>query len=899
MIETMDRLTLQPSSREIQWEWNIQSNTVTMVSSNPRLVTTDEEPESFDAWQNRIHPDDRERVITSLLNAIREPNRHWSQHYRFAFNGKNYHEIFDRGTALGDINGTPLTFQGSMVDLSDFSPLIDALREKEERLRLAIESTELGIWDFNPQTGALTWSPRCKELFGIPKDVAVDYPMFLTGVHPDDRQQVNLLVERALANESNGSFETEYRTIGIVDRRLRWIRAKGKAYFDNDNRAYRFTGTVLDITKEKSQEYSLRISEERFRSIFDQSLLGIALTDVNGRFLQTNGSFNRITGYSTDELQSLDLFALTHPDDIASNLKSLKLLLQNEIPGFIIEKRYVRKDGSIVWVRNSVSSVKDASGFPKNFIAASQDITSERSSNEEQRKLVALVENSGDFIAMANLNQEIIFANPAGRWLVAPENTGGIEGRRLTELFFEEDVQMVETVILKNVIKNGRWSGELRFRHLNTGEEIPVFSNWFRIDDPATGMPMALATVTRDLREQKAAESVIRESVESYKFLAESMPQKVWTAEADGTVNYANNHWLAYAGMSLYEMKEWGWVKLVHPDDLSVIHSVVENSISKGRDFEVESRFRKHDGTYRWHLTRGLAQKDENGTIIGWVGTNTDIDDQKKVAEHLEAMVKERTHELVEANKELERSNHDLEQFAYVASHDLQEPLRKIITFADLLIEKSRQTADPEIRTYVDKITGSAERMTRLIKDLLDYSRLQSKDQSFVQTDLNEILKHVLTDFEVAVQTKNAVITADSLPVIEAIPLQMSQLFHNLISNALKFSSDSRQPEVRITSNVLNSDDIPEMLDRGARYYRITVTDNGIGFNQNFANQIFIIFQRLNDRRKFAGTGIGLAICRKIVTSHHGEIIAESSENAGASFHIFLPAAQPMRHSYF
>ena len=266
--------------------------------------------------------------------------------------------------------------------------------------------------------------------------------------------------------------------------------------------------------------------------------------------------------------------------------------------------------------------------------------------------------------------------------------------------------------------------------------------------------------------------------------------------------------------------------------------------------------------------------------------------DKKLLHDELEKRVTERTLDLEEANKELQRSNHELQQFAYVASHDLQEPLRKIMTFSDRL-EPSKVVLPEQGRTYLEKINESSRRMTRLIDDLLDYSRLSRSGNTFVNTDLNKILEEVMPDFEVIVNQKKAIVNVGALPTVNAVPLQMQQLFHNLISNAFKFTKEDGVPEIGISARPLRQEEAKKhrSLSTEGRYSQITVKDNGIGFPNEFAEQIFVIFQRLNDKKHFPGTGIGLAICSKIVSNHGGEIYAEGKENEGAEFHVILPLA--------
>ncbi|MCF6408097.1 ATP-binding protein [Chitinophaga filiformis] len=257
------------------------------------------------------------------------------------------------------------------------------------------------------------------------------------------------------------------------------------------------------------------------------------------------------------------------------------------------------------------------------------------------------------------------------------------------------------------------------------------------------------------------------------------------------------------------------------------------------------------------------------------------IDILQHSADELEKKVGERTAELL-------RKNSELEQFAYIASHDLQEPLRKIRTFSELL-EKGLAKGTP-VNNYFEKIQSSAARMSQLINDVLDYSRLSNTDVRFVSTNLNNILQQVRTDFDLLIEQKQAIISNNDLPAVKGIPLQLLQLFTNLIGNSLKFSD--KQPIITITGTALQAAERP--LYRGLQddiaYVKLQFTDNGIGFEQQFAEKIFTIFQRLNEGRVYAGTGIGLALCKKIVENHHGVIQANGHLNEGATFTVILQA---------
>lgn len=385
-----------------------------------------------------------------------------------------------------------------------------------------------------------------------------------------------------------------------------------------------------------------------------------------------------------------------------------------------------------------------------------------------------------------------------------------------------------------------------------------------------------------EVESRKQAEEALNKTLRELRSVMESMPQIAFSMKPDGNIEYVNEQWYHFA-RDTHDFPEF------HPLDQN-IKDEWKQALKNGSPLVSEVRVRNLEtGIYQFHLLR-IIPVLQDGRAIKWVGTFTDIHQQKTDNEQLEVKVAERTSELIEKNKLLEASNYELQQFASVASHDLQEPLRKIQIFSSILKEKCTE-GDEQARDLIHKIIGSSERMSRLISDLLNYSRL-SGDAAFQPVNLSDIIGEIISDLEIPIREKEAQIIVGTLPILDAIPGQMRQVFQNLIGNSLKFSRDGIRPVIRIQADTIATPDVDSPPDQKGNFCRIVVTDNGIGFNENYTDKIFTIFQRLHSKEEFEGTGIGLAITRKIIERHNGAITAKSQEQEGSSFIMILPLHQ-------
>ena len=328
------------------------------------------------------------------------------------------------------------------------------------------------------------------------------------------------------------------------------------------------------------------------------------------------------------------------------------------------------------------------------------------------------------------------------------------------------------------------------------------------------------------------------------------------------------------------------YINCVHPEDREYVNGIVQHSFQHHGPFDFYHRIIRPDGVIRVLHSHGETITDNKGVTVKMSGTGQDVT-ERKISEDA---LRETTNELKQKNKELERSNSELTSFSYVASHDLQEPLRKIQTFSEKILSTDYEKLPDSVKDDLRRIVSAATRMRILISDLLSYSRITTLETHFEDTDIDLLLQEVKNDFSDSIRQKNAVIDSMPLPRMKIIPFQFRQLLTNIISNSLKFSRPGIQPHISIGIKKIKGGEINEAeSDPNKTYYHLTFSDNGIGFEPDFNRRIFEIFQRLHPHHIYDGTGIGLAICKKIVENHNGFMTAEGKLNKGSTFHIYLP----------
>ncbi len=840
-------------------------------------------------WAKAVHPDDAAASVDAWNEAVRERKTFVFEH-RLRTRTGTFRRFAIKAVPLFKADGSIREWVGVHTDVTEQREAEDAIRESEERFRLMADASPVMIWTLNAGGNSTYYNKRALEFTGHTETELKAGQTWQNAIHSEDLDMSNELVGQAIKNRLPYEMECRMRR---ADGAWRWLLSHGTPRINEKGTLVGYVGSSVDITERKLAEEALRASEDRYQNFIRQSTEGIWRFELSeplsvhlsrgeqidhlfkhAYLAECNDAMAQMYGYAhAHELKDFTL-ADFFPRD-ADTEAYLNYFIESGYRVENAESKELDRYGEVHYFSNNlVGFIED--GLVHRAWGTQRDITAQKSAEEKLAR-------SEEYF------RELTDTVPAIIWITRPDGyctylnknwyeftgqtPGEAEGFGWLKATHPDDAKQAERLFVEATREHKPFYMLYRLRHKSGLYRWAIDSGHpkFGKDGSFEGM---IGTVI-DVHEQKLAEDRIKENEEKFRTLAETLPQLVWMTDAKGRLEYASSRWVEYTGMALSE--SGAWQQIAHPDDLPAVNQALTASVEIGGLYKAETRLKNKNGEYRWHFFHSEPVKDKDGKVSKLIGAFTDVHEEKTITEKLEALVTART-------RELKRSNEDLQQFAHVASHDLKEPVRKIKTFAGRLEREDFEKLSDAGKSYLQKMQNAADRMFTMIDGVLTYSTLNAVTQTTEKVNLEKIVLNIKSDLELVIQQKEASIIHDSLPEIEGAEVLLYQLFYNLINNSLKFSRTDQPARIVITAANVKKD--------SEDFLKIVVRDNGIGFESEHAEKIFGTFERLHAKDKYDGTGLGLALCRKIAERHGGSIKAEGDLEKGSAFVVVLPVKQ-------
>jgi PAS domain S-box-containing protein len=937
------------------WELDPGTNLVTWDDRCRQLFGLAPDSQlSYEQATQYIHPDDRDRVNLAVQQALDPQGKGiYDITYRtlgaddgqlrwVRFIGRAY---FDPAGALYRFGGVAQDLTPQVMDqqlqqqasearfrsLIEEAPVSTCLFMGSDLVIESINDIMLGYWGRDKSVIGKPLIEALPELEGQPH-LQILREVYATG-KPHEARGVRADLQK------DGEIQTYY--FDLIHKPLR----------DANGRVYAIMDMSMDVTEQVLAHQKLAESENRFRTMAEGSGMLIAVSDENGQWTYLSQAWADLTGRSVEDLMNLGWVDLVHPDDRAAFLMLYQSAFSQQ-KSFSGEFRILNRDGVYRWLLVNCPArfqrgLDGSDDLFTGYISSALDITDRKQAEEALRaseaRLRSVIATAPAGMAVF-MGRDLLIELPNRTFIDIVGKGPDIVGKPLREVMPE---LISEHQPFLQILDDVYTSGQM---YQSYGSKVSIVQqgimthNYYNISftplRDETDQLYAILVIALDVTEQIKAQQALTESEAHLELLRDTVPAMIFYLDAE-------QRYRSYNGV----FKEWFGVTGKEAIGKTVLEFLGEAAYQRakshldkayaGQQERYEMYAPSRMNTDRWLDIVYTPHKSASGELLGVIVHATDISPSKQaeislrnsesryraLSADLEQQVQQRTRELAAANEELAalnvelrnsnqelltsnqatiaaneslsesnhnltRSNDNLEKFAYIASHDLQEPLRKIQQFGDLL---KTQYADAlgEGTVYLERMQSAASRMSRLIKDLLTFSRISTRQDAITSVPLQDVIDSALSDLEVRLEETGALVHVDALPVVVGDRSQLEQLFQNLLSNALKFQLNEVKPVISVRYQLVSASELLPSVKptrKASQYHCVQVSDNGIGFNEKYADRIFQVFQRLHGKNDYAGTGIGLAICEKVVANHGGAIVATSQPGQGATFTVYLPA---------
>ncbi len=806
---------------------------------------------SYDLFYDHIHSDDKNSVRDAIERAC-DPGGtgNYNIEYRIVrFNDELVRWVKAQCKVFFDNDKNPVRFIGTILDITDAKLKEEVLRDNEERLRHAVDSGELGTYELDNDAGSIIFSSRLAEIFGLDSSKPMTHQDLKNAIHPDD---ISIRNKAQVMAKETGTLFYEVRVVWR-DGSIRWVRVNGKVMNDDKGIALRTYGTVVDITDHKQSETILKQSEQELRLIADAIPHMVWVIDPDGTISFINKQWADWTGLTLEEINNGAWQKNFHPDDVEKVALTWQHSIENnkEYSG---EYRIKDRDGNYFWFMGTTTPMRNGEGRIIKWIGTSTNI-------DEQKKIQnALKEREEQFRQLADSMPQIVWtAQPDGRldyynkkWYDFTGFEQGMDADAArSEILHPDDVEFCRQTWYNSVRTGKNYHIEYRFKNRKApgtycwylGRALPIYNS--------EGKIVKWYGTCTDINDQKEIEALLKESEKRFRQMADSVPQHVWTAKADGGLDYVNQRAVNYFGKTAEEIIGEGKFDGIHPDDVPVAKERWQHSLRTNEPFQVEYRLKNKNNIYRWHLGRATPYANKYNEIK-WFGTNTDIEE----------------HKYGEQKKD---------EFISIASHELKTPITSLKGIVFILKEILEKYGVSEAAKLLTTMDNQLIKLTKLITDLLDVNNIEGNQLRLNREDFefSELVKETVDSVQHISPGHSLIIESDEKLIYNGDKLRLEQVITNLLTNAVKYSPGSNKVIIRY-----------EITDENIV---MSVHDFGIGIEREDLSKLFDRFYRVHNSLRFGGLGLGLYISANIIKAHNGSFWIESEPGKGSVFYFLLP----------
>ncbi|MBK9569248.1 MAG: PAS domain S-box protein [Chitinophagaceae bacterium] len=723
---------------------------------------------------------------------------------------------------------------------------------------------KIGSWEWDLATNKLTWSQEQFRLFGEDrKTFDLTYQGYLNHLSGKEQVRTGALIQDALEGKANYAVEHE---IIRKDGTKLMVFEQGTVLFDEKNKPTGMLGTTQDITERKKNEEELVLAQKKFQAIFDNTAEGIYQSTMDGKFIMANSAMARILGYKSEEelLRSVtDIGTQVYANSADRQRMSELLACQDHIENF--ESSLIKKNGELIWISESTRAVRNEKRAIMYFEGTLRDITKRKKAEEAvvllQNKFQAIFDNTADGIYQSTIDGKFIMANPSMARIFGYDSSEELIDSVTdigTQIYANpvERKKMAEMILVQDRVKN------YELQVLTKNKDIIWVSANIRIVRDDQGAISFFEGVLEDITERKKSEEQLLNLSNRLQLAVHATSIGIWDWDLVTNTTVWDEEMYRIYNVNPSDPKSIteSWEAVVHPDDLKRVNEELRMALNDEKEYDTEFRIIRKDNAIHYVKGNALVLKDQSGNAIRMTGTNADITERK------------------EAEIEILQLNQNLDQFANITAHDLQEPIRMVSGFLGLLSKKYNDVLDEQGQSYIYRAKDGADRMSILIKDLLEFSRSGNKAAKKEPVDFAEVMDLVKKDLSIVMADTGATLhIPEFLPTVTGTQSAFYRLILNLVSNGIKFRKKDTVPEVTLTVN-----ELPD-------YWEFHLQDNGIGVAEKDQPKLFNAFQRLHRREEYPGTGLGLVTCKKIVETHGGKIWMTSVLGKGTAFHFTIP----------